>query len=795
MLNPALLWLLPLVAIPVVLHLLNLFRLRTVELPTFRFLMESYVQQRRRIRLLEWLLMLLRTAVVAAVLFALARPVMERFGGLFGGGRTKDVVLLIDAGITTGLVTDGVSGLHRLREAARAAAERLAPGDFVTLVRAGMEPRVLYRATKGDGKRLVAELDALEPDPGTADLAAGVTEALAGPPRGPRTLWVFSDAAARGWKRFADHPASRSIPPEVTLVVVDGGLTKEVANRAVLGDPPRAQKPVVGLPVELTARIDATADEANREVPVSVWLDDELVARVPVTTRPDGPATKQLAIVPPRAGILRGRLEIPADAFPEDDVFQFVLNVEPRVGVLLIAPPGVKPLDDAALFVGTALAAPLEALARERAGQGSDPGADAALARSLDVTVVRADAVQERQVKDADVIILADACPTGDRLRWLRTRLEEGAGAIVFAGERLDRRAFSELVTIAPAPPARKPKTKEERQAEKERQERQRQPVVTIGEAVGDVDDETQARRLGDVDQSHPVFAAFAEGRAAPAEDDRGPFDTLVVLRHAPLLVPVRDARDPPEVRPAVEVIAALDDGTPLVAETRLGRGRLVVSGLSATPDWSNLPVHPAFVPIVLRSVQQVRPDRRVAIAESIRPYEPAPVRLDGDWRRGTVEATVPDGETRPIETVAGDTGLTGALKDTRHTGIYEFDFQPPAGGPLEPIRLGMAVNPEIESATFARLDEPGIRAAFGGRPLAYLAGTASDPVLTEQLGGKREIWRWLIAAAIAFMGAEFLLSTLAPPRPRSAGERAAGWRERSADWLGRAVGNVEAAT
>jgi len=290
------------------------------------------------------------------------------------------------------------------------------------------------------------------------------------------------------------------------------------------------------------------------------------------------------------------------------------------------------------------------------------------------------------------------------------------------------------------------------------------------------------------------VFAAFAEGRAASADDARGPFDTLVVLRHAPLLVPARDARDPPELRPTVEVIAALDDGTPLVAETRLGRGRLVVSGLSATPDWSNLPVHPAFVPIVLRSVQQVRPDRRVAIAESVRPYEPAPVRLDGDWRRGTVEATVPDGETRPIETVAGDAGLTGALKDTRYTGIYEFDFQPPAGGPLEPIRLGMAVNPEIESATFARLDEPGIRAAFGGRPLAYLAGTANDPVLTEQLGGKREIWRWLIAAAIAFMGAEFLLSTLAPPRPRSVGERAAGWRERTTDWLGRAVGNVEAA-
>ena len=794
MLNPALLWLLPLVAIPVALHLLNLFRLRTVELPTFRFLMESYVQQRRRIRLLEWLLMLLRTAVVAAVLFALARPVLERFGGLFGGGQTKDVVLLVDAGITTGLVTDGISGLHRLRAAARAAAERLAAGDFVTLLRAGMEPRVLYRAAKGDGQRLLAELDSLEPDPGPADLASAVTEALAGPPRGPRTLWVFSDAAARGWERFADHPVSRSIPPEVTLVVVDGGLEQEVANRAVLGDPPRAQKPVVGLPVELTVRLDATADGANRDVPVSVWLDDELVARVPVTVRPDGPTTQQFAIVPPRAGILRGRLEIPTDAFPEDDVFQFVLNVEPRVGVLVIAPPNVQPLDDAALFVGTALAAPLEALARERAGQGGEAESDAALARSLDVTVARADAVQERELKEADVIVLADACPTGDRLRWLRTRLEEGAGVVVFVGERLDRRAFAELVTIEPPPPLRKPRTKDERQAEKERQQRQREPAVALGAPTGDIDDETQALRLGAVDESHPVFAAFAAGRAAQADDARGPFATLVILRHAPLLVPEREAADRGDVRPTVDVIAALDDDTPLVAETRLGRGRLLVFGLAATPDWSNLPVHPAFVPIVLRSVQHVRPDRSVAIAESVRPYEPAPVRLDGDWRRGTVEATVPDGQTRPIATVAGDTGLSGALKDTGRTGIYEFDFQPPPGGLLEPVRLGMAVNPEIESATFARLDEPGIRAAFGGRPLVYLAGTATDPVLTEQLGGMREIWRWLIAAAIAFMLVEFLLSTLAPPRPRSAGERPPGWRERIVDWLGRAVGNVEAA-
>ena len=40
-------WMVPLAAIPVLLHLLTLHRLRTVELSTFRFLFDSYIQQRR----------------------------------------------------------------------------------------------------------------------------------------------------------------------------------------------------------------------------------------------------------------------------------------------------------------------------------------------------------------------------------------------------------------------------------------------------------------------------------------------------------------------------------------------------------------------------------------------------------------------------------------------------------------------------------------------------------------------------------------------------------------------------
>ena len=64
--------LIALAAIPIVLHLLMLHRLKTVELSTYRFLFDSYVQQRRRMRFLEALLAMLRAAFL---LFLRAAPI------------------------------------------------------------------------------------------------------------------------------------------------------------------------------------------------------------------------------------------------------------------------------------------------------------------------------------------------------------------------------------------------------------------------------------------------------------------------------------------------------------------------------------------------------------------------------------------------------------------------------------------------------------------------------------------------------------------------------------------------
>src|SRR5215469_4561591 len=127
--HPALLWFLPLAAIPILLHLLTLHRLRTVELSTYRFLFDSYVQQRRQMKFLEALLAALRTLFLLLLVLVCSRPVVKHWSALFGGGAGRDVVMLVDCSASMNAQTAGLTSLERAKSAALAVVDRLARDD------------------------------------------------------------------------------------------------------------------------------------------------------------------------------------------------------------------------------------------------------------------------------------------------------------------------------------------------------------------------------------------------------------------------------------------------------------------------------------------------------------------------------------------------------------------------------------------------------------------------------------------------------------------------------------------
>src|SRR5262249_54904379 len=140
------LWLLPLAAIPIILHLLTLHRLRTVELPTFRFLFDSYVQQRRRMRFLQALLAMLRTLFVLFLVLPGARPVARRLPPFCGGwaGAGREAALLVDCSASMSARSGGVSAFERARPTALGLVDNLGPNDRLPLVRVGARPEEVF---------------------------------------------------------------------------------------------------------------------------------------------------------------------------------------------------------------------------------------------------------------------------------------------------------------------------------------------------------------------------------------------------------------------------------------------------------------------------------------------------------------------------------------------------------------------------------------------------------------------------------------------------------------------------
>src|SRR5262249_32701604 len=121
------------------------------ELSTFRFLFDSYLQQRRRMKFLEALLAMLRTAFLVALVLVVARPMVRHWNDLFPtGSGGREVVLLIDCSASMNAETSGESAFKRATKAAQAVVKRLQPEDRVTLVRVTSRPEEMFSSFSSD---------------------------------------------------------------------------------------------------------------------------------------------------------------------------------------------------------------------------------------------------------------------------------------------------------------------------------------------------------------------------------------------------------------------------------------------------------------------------------------------------------------------------------------------------------------------------------------------------------------------------------------------------------------------
>lgn len=240
----AFLFALPLVAAPLLLHLLDRRRNEVIQWGAMQFLMEASARKTSARRLKQWLLLLLRCLAIAALIFALARPLLP--AGYLSVSNRSETILVIDNSMSMSRKTAAGTMFDDAKQHASQMVEELSNNEDIRIMTTAPYPTwAEATAVRGDQRnrsRIAKQIEELEATQGRSDLLAALFTAVQvehEPTQSVRRIVVLTDGQASdwrmedeaGWKRLQEVLQEAPIRTQIETVRLD-----QVASSPELGN-------------------------------------------------------------------------------------------------------------------------------------------------------------------------------------------------------------------------------------------------------------------------------------------------------------------------------------------------------------------------------------------------------------------------------------------------------------------------------------------------------------------------------------------------------------------------------
>ena len=357
-LQPWLLLSLPLVALPVIIHLINQQRFQSVQWAAMMFLLSAKALSRGYTRLRQWLIMLLRMAAVAAAILAISRPLSQGWLAVVGGDRASAAIVLLDRSpsMSQASTAGGESKLTTATRQVAAALETLGASRVVLIDSVSCTPQELA------SPRAIREVPQAAPAAAAADLPLllqAACDQIGASKSAASTIWICSDQRANDWKVSdgawsAIREAVAKVPQSVRLTLL--GYKEPAADNLAVRVTRAALEPRGNTwELLLDIAIRRQADGGPARVPVQIELgparstvEVELTGTESVLTRHaipiDAAALAQTATMAGGAEGDResaqangwGRVSIPTDSNPADNDFYVAFGTPPIRRTLVV---------------------------------------------------------------------------------------------------------------------------------------------------------------------------------------------------------------------------------------------------------------------------------------------------------------------------------------------------------------------------------------------------------------------------------------------------------------------------
>lgn len=706
-LTPALLLGLLGLSLPIAAHLFGRRRPRRVAFAAVRFVRPRPPARARQRTLHDVPLFAVRLALLGLALLAFAQPYLIHEETIEVLGQPHDAVVLVDVSASMNLQVDGRSLFERAMERVPEIAASMPPSS-----------RVAFATTSPSGPSAgLAEtsaaqfVDALRRRYGTDALVDGasMTDALpraaellsadADSGQRPRVIYAISDETASGGGALppmvgADVAVVRmpaleiqDSPEHVGILRVESRPTPELGPRV--------------MEVSAVVRRSGGGD-GERQVKLSLEASDGTRARAQVGLPRNEEVVARFSMERPSSGAtaLSISLDIDDDPLPHDDRrFAWLRSGGALTITVVNGAPSEERQFDEVYFLETALASMDDELPTRVTTMSPDQLADLDPATGLGL------------LEGTDVLILANVpAPSPRTSNLLAAFVQRGRGLWILAGDRMDPRAYNA----------------------------QLRPLLPLelrgSQEVGVLPGQTQRRleRLAPPDLGHPIFQA-SEGSTPISGFPSAETSTIMLVE--------------PDPGGDAEVALALERGAPALVTREVDDGRVALLTTTVDLDWGTLPLDPAFVPLVERTLRWLGA-RGLARA-----------RASSLNAGGALRWAAPDGEPAFVTRPGGD-----RLPVTHEAGVAEvrdgdvpgqYTWQDPDSGTLDGVAVNVSEQESLTTPATRRAPPDGLPDDLPDDPSAGAPQTERAARVFER---KEPIARILALMALLLLAAESVL-------------------------------------
>lgn len=335
-LNPSILLGLLAASIPILIHLLNFRKLQKVEFSTLAFLKELQKSKIKKIKIKQWLLLLLRMLIIVFLVLAFARPTLETVNIASSTSTAKSSSLfIIDNSFSMNYIGDDGSYFNKSKKIAKEIISEMEDGDeFSFLI---SKDSIITATNVESAVKIIDNLNTNFNTESTQDKLESAITFLEEAVNLNKEAFLFSDFQNSTFVSLdkTDSLSGLKSNTNIKLYSFDMAL-KKGSNYSINDLVLKNSILELNKPLTFEATIHNYSEEILNNITASLFLNDERVAQQNVTLNPMENKKIELHTSLSNIGLIEARVELEDDNLNSDNIFYLNFWVPEKIKTLLL---------------------------------------------------------------------------------------------------------------------------------------------------------------------------------------------------------------------------------------------------------------------------------------------------------------------------------------------------------------------------------------------------------------------------------------------------------------------------